>query len=98
LVKTAILFRKKSFDRFNQENIFYILVLRDGLKIRDGLKNSFFILPSNEVEKKIKENAIFTVNNNSGYALNVKFRDQKIYLGNTDHEMSYFLDDWNLIK
>src|SRR3990167_5358689 len=84
--------RKKSFDRFNQGNIFYILVLRD------GLKNSFLILPSNEVEKKIKENAIFTVNNNTGYALNVKFRDQKIYLGNTDHEMSYFLDDWNLIK
>src|SRR3989344_8302855 len=24
--------RKKSFDRFNQGNIFYILVLRDGLK------------------------------------------------------------------
>ena len=84
--------RKKSFDRFNQGNIFYILVLRD------GLKNSFLILPSNEVEKKIKENAIFTVNNNTGYALNVKFRDQKIYLGNTEHEMSYFLDDWNLIK
>ena len=84
--------RKKSFDRFNQGNIFYILVLRD------GLKNSFLILPANEVEKKIKENAIFTVNNNTGYALNVKFRDEKIYLGNTEHEMSYFLDNWNLIK
>ena len=64
--------RKKSFDRFNQGNIFYILVLRD------GLENSFLILPSNEVEKKIKERAIFTVNNNTGYALNVKFRDGKI--------------------
>jgi hypothetical protein len=84
--------RKKSFDRFSQGNIFYILVLRD------GINNSFLILPSNEVEKKIKEKAIFTVNNNSGYALNVKFRDQKIYLGNTDHEMSYFLDNWSLIK
>jgi hypothetical protein len=84
--------RKKSFDRFSQGNIFYILVLRD------GINNSFLILPSNEVEKKIKEKAIFTVNNNSGYALNVKFRDQKIYLGNTDHEMSYFLDKWSLIK
>lgn len=84
--------RKKSFDRFSQGNIFYILVLRD------GLKNSFLILPSNEVEKKIKEKAIFTVNNNTGYALNVKFREGKIYLGNTDHEMSYFLDNWNLIK
>jgi len=84
--------RKKSFDRFSQGNIFYILVLRD------EINNSFLILPSNEVEKKIKEKAIFTVNNNSGYALNVKFRDQKIYLGNTDHEMSYFLDNWSLIK
>lgn len=84
--------RKKSFDRFNQGNIFYILVLRD------GLKNSFLILPSNEVEKEIKEKAIFTVNNNTGYALNVKFRDGKVYLGNMDHEMGYFLDNWNLIK
>jgi hypothetical protein len=66
--------------------------------LRDGINNSFLILPSNEVEKKIKEKAIFTVNNNSGYALNVKFRDQKIYLGNTDHEMGYFLDKWSLIK
>ena len=84
--------RKKSFDRFNQGNIFYILVLRD------GSENSFLILPSNEVEKKIKERAIFTVNNNTGYALNVKFREGKIYLGNMDHEMSYFLDNWDLIK
>jgi len=28
----------------------------------------------------------------------VKFRDEKIYLGNMDHEMGYFLDNWNLIK
>jgi len=84
--------RKKSFDRFNQGNIFYILVLRD------GLKNSFLILPSNEVEKKIKEKAISTVNNNTGYALTVKFRDDKVFLGNMDHEMGYFLDNWNLIK
>mgnify|MGYP001617191606 CR=1 FL=1 len=84
--------RKKSFDRFNQGNIFYILVLRD------GLKNSFLILPSSEVERKIKERAISAVNNNTGYALTVKFRDGKIYLGNMDHEMGYFLDNWNLIK
>ena len=46
--------RKKSFDRFNQGNIFY--------------------------------------------ALSVKLRDEKIYLGNKNHEMGYFLDNWNLIK
>jgi hypothetical protein len=84
--------RKKSFDRFNHGNIFYILVLRD------NKKSSFIILPSSEIEKKIKEGAIFAVNNKTGYALNVILRDEKIYLGNRSHEMSYFLDNWNLIK
>ena len=84
--------RRKSFERFNQGNIFYILVLRD------GINNSFLILPASEVEKKIKEGAIFAVNNKTGYALSIKFRDGKFYLGNKNHEMGYFLDNWNLIK
>lgn len=84
--------RRKSFERFNQGNIFYILVLRD------GINNSFLILPASEVEKKIKEGAIFAVNNKAGYALSIKFRDGKFYLGNKNHEMGYFLDNWNLIK
>lgn len=84
--------RHKSFERFNQGNIFYILVLRD------GIKNSFLILPASEVEKRIKEGSIFTVNNKTGYALSIKFRDGKFYLGNKDHEMGYFLNNWNLIK
>ena len=84
--------RRKSFERFNQGNIFYILVLRD------GINNSFLILPASEVEKKIKEGAIFVVNNKTGYALSIKFRDGKFYLGNKNHEMGYFLDNWNLIK
>jgi len=84
--------RRKSFERFNQGNIFYILVLRD------GINNSFLILPASEVEKKIKEGAIFAVNNKTGYALSIKFRDGKFYLGNKEHEMGYFLDDWSLIK
>ncbi len=84
--------RRKSFERFNQGNIFYILVLRD------GLKNNFLILPASEVEKKINEGGIFSVNDKTGYALSIKFRDGKFYLGNKDHEMGYFLDNWNLIK
>ena len=84
--------RKKSFDRFNQGNIFYILVLRDNKKF------NFIILPSNEIEKKIKEGGIFSVNNKTGYALSVKLREGKIYLGNKNHEMGYFLDNWDLVK
>jgi Holliday junction resolvase len=83
--------RKKSFERFNQGNIFYILVLRDNKKAK------FIILPSSEIERRIKEGAIFAVNNKTGYALSVKVRDEKIYLGNKNHDMKYFLDNWGLI-
>lgn len=85
---------KKSFDKFNQGNIFYILVLRGDKKI------NFIVLPLNEIEKKITENVILTVkkDNNTDYALSVKIRDGKIYLGNKNHSMGYFLDNWDLIK
>lgn len=84
--------RRVSFERFNQGHIFYIFVLRD------GKESKFLILPSSEIEKKIKERAIFAVNNKTGYALSVKVREGKIYLGNRNHEMGYFLNNWNLIK
>lgn len=66
--------------------------------LREGEKNNFLILPSSEVERKIKEGAIFSVNKRTGYALNIKFRSGKVYLGNMEHEMSYFLDNWDIIK
>lgn len=84
--------RRKSFQKFNQGNIFYILVLKN------SKDTNCIILPANEIEKRIKENAIFTVNNNNGYALSVKTRKGKIYLGNKNHEISYFLNNWGLIK
>jgi len=84
--------RSSSFERHNQGNVFYVFVLRE------GEKNRYLILPSSEVERKIKEGAIFSVNKQTGYALNIKFRDNKIYLGNMEHEMDYFLDNWSLIK
>ena len=84
--------RRVSFERHNQGNIFYIFVLRVSDKTR------FLILSTNDLERKIKEGAIFEVNNKSGFAVNIKFRDDKVYLGNMNHEMGYFLDKWNLIK
>lgn len=83
--------RRVSFDRHNQGNTFYVFVLR-------GIKdNKYLILPSGEVEKKIKEKAIYEVNNKTGYVLLIKIRDGKIYLG-SKHDMSYFLNNWDLIK
>lgn len=82
--------RKVSFERHNQGNIFYIFVLRQK-------ENKFVILPSSEIERKIKEGAVYAVNNQTGYALTIKIREGKIFLGG-GHDMSYFLDNWDLIK
>lgn len=82
--------RKVSFERHNQGNIFYILVLRQK-------ENKFVILPSSEVERKIKEGAVYAVNNQTGYSLTIKIREGKIFLGG-GHDMSYFLNNWDLIK
>ena len=84
--------RKVSFERHSNGNIYYIFVLH-GEK-----KNNFLILPFHEVEKKVHEKAILEVGHGKRYRVNIKFRDDKVYLGNMDHEMGYFLDNWNLIK
>ena len=59
-------------------------------------KTSTFALNPN-IERKIKERAIYEVNNKIGYALSIKIRDNKIYLGG-GHDMSYFLNKWDLIR
>ena len=84
--------RKVSFERHSNGNIYYIFVLH-GEK-----KNNFLILPFHEVEKKVHEKAILEVGHGKRYRVNIKFRNDKVYLGNMDHEMDYFLDNWNLIK
>lgn len=84
--------RKVSFERHSNGNVFYIFVLH-GEK-----QNHFLILPFHEMERKVHERAILEVGHGKRYRVNIKFRDGKVYLGNMDHEMVYFLDNWNLIK
>ncbi len=84
--------RRVSFERHNTGNIFYIFVLH-------GEKgNHFLILPYLEMEKKVFEKAILEVGHGKRFRINIKFREGKVYLGNLDHEMNYYLDNWNLIK
>ena len=83
--------RRVSFERHNQGNVFYILVLKG------SQTNKFLILPSSEVERKIKEGAIYAVNSNTGYALMIRIREGVIFLG-SGHDMNYFLNNWDLIK
>lgn len=48
-------------------------------------------------KRRIKERGIYEVNNRTGYALTIKIREGKIFLGG-GHDMSYFLNNWDLIK
>lgn len=84
--------RKVSFERHSNGNVYYIFVLH-GEK-----RNHFLILPFHEVEKKIHEKAILEIMGGKRLRVNIKFRNDKIYIGNMNHEMSYFLDNWGLIK
>lgn len=85
--------RKVSFERDYAGNTFYIFVLRQ----KNG-KPDFLILPLNELEKKVVEKAIFHVKKQDIYRLKIDIRGEKIYLGNQSHEMSYYLNNWDVIK
>lgn len=83
--------RKVSFERQQSGNVFYIFILK-------GKTNQFLILPYYEMERKVHEKAILEINKNKNYRVNISVRDKKIYLGSREHEMSYFLDNWAIIK
>ncbi len=84
--------RKVSFERHSQGNIFYVFVLYG------KQKSDFLILPYYEVEKKIQERALLPIMEGKKYRVTIKFRNDKVYLGNMNHEMNYFLNNWELIK
>jgi len=83
--------RITSFERFNNSNTFYILVLK-------GKEINYLILPYLEIKKNIDLKNILVINKDTRYRLNIKIRDNKLYLGNKENNCSYFLNNWDLIK
>lgn len=84
--------RKVSFERHNNGNIFYIFVLRG------KVDSKFVILPFYEIDKKVHEKVILEVGHGKRYRVNIKIRDDNVYLGNMNNEINYFLNNWSLIK
>jgi len=84
--------RKVSFERHNTGNIFYIFVLHG----KD--ETSFLIIPFLEMEKKVHEQAIREVGHGKRYRINIKVREGKVYLGTKEHQMNYYLNNWNIVK
>ena len=84
--------RKVSFEREYAGNTFYVFVLKA------KIKTDFIILPLSEMEKKVTQKAIHDVKSHEKYRVKIDVRHDKIYLGNRDHEMSYYLNNWSVIK
>lgn len=84
--------RKVSFERHSSHGVFYVFILHK------SSKNEFLILPYNEMEKKVYEKAILEVNKNKYYRINIKFKNNKCYLGNINHDVCYYLNNWDIIK
>lgn len=84
--------RKVSFERHSNGNTFYIFVLYS------EKKTNYLILPYFEIEKKVHDKAILEVGHGARYRVNIKMRNNNVYLGNLDHEMNYFLNNWSLVK
>lgn len=80
-----------SFERYNRNNTFYIFVLK-------GNKTNFLILPYFEIQKNIDQKNILVVNKNTRYRVNIRIREGKLFLGNKQNDMSYFMNNWGLIK
>lgn len=83
--------RISSFEKHNRNNTFYIFVLR-------GKTTNFLVLPYFEVQKNVDERNILVVSKDTRYRVNIRIKDGKLYLGNRQNDMSYFMNNWGLIK
>lgn len=80
-----------SYQRYNSSNMFYIFVLRGG-------EERFLILPYNEIQKNVVLKNILTVGYGKKYRVNITLKNSKIYLGNFRNDVTYYKNNWNLIK
>jgi len=85
--------RISSFEKHNANNSYYIFVLRDKNKITE-----FIIMSQRQIQENIKQSNIKTVNKETRYRLNIKKRDNKIYLGNRSNDITNILNKWDQLK
>ena len=84
--------RKTSFQKAHSGSVFYLFVLKG------KNENNYFILPHVVVEQKVHEKAILEINKGNTYRVNIKLREDKIYVGTKEHEMGYYFNNWDIIK
>ena len=83
--------RKVSFEKDYAGNTFYVFILKG------KMQTQFLIIPLHEMEKKVAEKAIIYVQSYKKYRVKIDVREDKIFLGNRNHEMKYYLNNWEVI-
>lgn len=84
--------RKVSFERHDSGGIYYVFVLRN------EKKSDFLIFPYHEMAKQVENGGIIEIMKGSKYRVRVMVRGDKIYLGNQENEVGYYLNRWDIIK
>jgi hypothetical protein len=84
--------RVSSFERHNSGASFYVFVLRE------EMRSDFLVVPFFELEKKIHEGPIKTVNDGTRYRVNIKVREGRVTLGTKEHEVTYYRNNWSVVK
>lgn len=84
--------RKISFEKDHGGNVFYVFVLKG------ADRNNYLILPRVIMDQKVHEKAILEINGGKTYRVNIRMREEGIFLGNKAHEVSYFKNNWSVIK
>jgi hypothetical protein len=84
--------RIASFERHNAGRTFYVFVLRENGNL------DYLILPLLQIEKSIDEEFIHVVGKGKLYRITIKKRGGKIYMGRKENDVSYYLNQWEIIK
>ncbi|MBU4252014.1 MAG: hypothetical protein KKC39_04295 [Candidatus Omnitrophica bacterium] len=84
--------RIASFERHNAGRTFYIFILRKNKNL------DYLILPLHQIEKSIEEEFIHIVGKGKLYRITIKKRDNKVYLGRKENDVSFYLNRWETIK
>lgn len=84
--------RISSFEKHNTSNTFYIFVLKSA---ENGA--NFLIIPYHRIKEFVDLGIVSSINSNTRYRVNIFSKESLFYLGNQTNEVSYFLNNWELI-
>jgi len=86
--------RKKSYERFNASNNFYVFVLR----MKDQT-NMFVVLPAIYINQLISQGKIKFNEKHRVYSITIRlYENGLVGLNNKQNDISYFVNNWEIIK